>query len=51
MATEMACADLAAEMDFFEALSAMTRIAAIPGDSGDRLRLFTPEGREMVFVP
>ena len=44
-ATRMACPDLAAETQFFEALSAMT-IAEV---TGDVLILTNDAGREMVF--
>lgn len=44
-ATRMACPDLAAEQQYFDALSAMTLSEIV----GDTLVLSTEEGREMVF--
>lgn len=46
-ATEMACADLAAEQVFFTALQRMTRLGPGPG----RLDLTDQKGRTMTFVP
>ena len=43
--TKMACPDLTAEAQFFEALGAMTLSEVL----GDVLILSTPEGRKMVF--
>lgn len=45
ISTKMACADLDAENQFFEALGAMSLSEVL----GDILILSTPEGRKMVF--
>jgi heat shock protein HslJ len=46
MSTKMACADLAAEQQFFDALAAMTLAETL----GNTMILTSDDGREMVFT-